>query len=98
MPEILHLNLERKFFADIAARRKRFEYREQKPYWGKRLEGRNYDFIKFRNGYLPTAPEMMVQFRGVHRCRKGGKPYYAIRLGRIKWVKRWPVRMSAQFQ
>jgi len=34
------LNLERKYFAAIAAGTKRIEYRERKPYWRKRLEGR----------------------------------------------------------
>jgi hypothetical protein len=50
MTEVLHLTLHRKWFADIAAKKKRIEYREQKPYWRKRLEGRKYDEIKFRNG------------------------------------------------
>ena len=39
-----------------AARKKRMEYRKAKPYWQKRLEGREYDLVKFRNGYMPNAP------------------------------------------
>jgi hypothetical protein len=62
---MLHLNLHREFFADIVAGIKRIEYRKRTPYWRKRLEGRKYDVIKFRNGYATNAPEMLVEFRGV---------------------------------
>lgn len=89
MTEILHLTLKREFFAAIVAKKKRFEYREQKPYWRKRLEGRKYDVIKFRNGYSPDSPEMLVEFRGLTRHGKGRNAYYAIRLGRILKIKRW---------
>jgi hypothetical protein len=65
MQNILHLTLRREPFAAIAAKRKHVEYRDQKPYWRKRLEGRNYDVIKFRNGYSIKAPEMLVEFRGL---------------------------------
>lgn len=86
---MLQLNLHREFFAQIAAGTKRVEYREQKPYWKKRLEGRKYDVIQFRNGYAAKAPEMQVEFLGVRRIRKSGRLKYAIRLGRILKIKRW---------
>jgi hypothetical protein len=90
--KVLHLNLHRKFFAAIAARMKRVEYRERTPYWRQRLENRDYEFIQFRNGYATAAPEMLVEFRGVKKIRKWGKPYYAIALGGILKIKRWPTR------
>jgi hypothetical protein len=86
---ILHLNLHREYFAQIAARTKRIEYREQTPYWKRRLEGRKYDAIQFRNGYATKAPEMQVEFLGMRRYGKGRNAYYAIRLGRILKIKRW---------
>jgi hypothetical protein len=89
MPEILHLNLHRKFFAAIANKQKRIEYRKQSPYWRKRLEGRKYDTIQFRNGYAKDAPEMLVEFRGLRRYGKGHTARYAIRLGRILKIRRW---------
>lgn len=89
MPTILHLNLHREFFAQIAAKTKRIEYRDQSPHWRKRLEGRKYDAIQFRNGYATKAPEMLVEFRGLRRYGKGRKAYYAIRLGRVLKIKRW---------
>lgn len=79
-------------FASIAAGSKHTEDREQKPYWRKRLEGRDYDFIKFRNGYTAKAPEMLVEFKGLRRFGKGRQAQYALRLGQILWVKRWSSR------
>jgi hypothetical protein len=89
MQRTLHLTLKRKWFAEIAAKKKRIEYRDQKPYWRKRLEGRSYDVIKFRNGYASDAPEMLVEFKGLRRYGKGRAAKYAIRLGRILKIKRW---------
>lgn len=89
MKAILHLNLHREFFAAIAAKTKRIEYRDQTPYWQRRLEGRSYDLIQFRNGYATRAPEMLVEFRGLRRYGRGRNAYYAIRLGRILTIKRW---------
>jgi hypothetical protein len=86
---ILHLNLHREFFSQIAAGTKRTEYRSQTPYWKKRLENRQYDAIQFRNGYATKAPEMQVEFLGVRRIKKDGKNVYAIRLGKILKIKRW---------
>jgi hypothetical protein len=86
---ILHLNLHREWFAAVAAKKKRIEYRKQTPYWRRRLEGRKFNFIQFRNGYATRAPEMQVEFLGVRKVRKWGGRYYAIRLGRILKIKRW---------
>ena len=86
---ILHLNLHREFFASIAARTKKTEYRSRTPYWRTRLEGRRYDLIKFRNGYATRAPEMLVEFAGLRRQGRGAKALYAIRLGRILKLTRW---------
>lgn len=85
---ILHLNLHREFFAQIAQGTKRIEYRNQTPHWKSRLEGKRYDVILFRNGYATKAPEMLVEFLGVRRYGKGRGAYYAIRLGRILKVRR----------
>jgi hypothetical protein len=96
---ILHLNLHREWFAAIVAKTKRIEYRRRTPYWKTRLENRKYDVIQFRNGYATKAPEMLVEFLGVHKYGKGRTGKYAIRpplaparqvrLGRILQIKRW---------
>lgn len=89
MKSILHLNLHREFFAQIVAGTKRIEYRERKKHWKTRLENRSYDVVQFRNGYAADAPEMTVEFLGVRRTTKLGRPVYAIRLGRILTLKHW---------
>ena len=70
---ILHMHLPREFFAQIAARTKRIEYRDQSPHWRARLEGRKYDAVQFRRTATPRtrAPEMLVEFRGLRRYGRG---------------------------
>jgi hypothetical protein len=89
MVSVLHLNLHREFFSQIASGTKRTEYRSQTPYWEKRLAKRKYDAIQFRNGYATKAPEVVVEFLGVRKDGKGRTGYYAIRLGRILKIERW---------
>ena len=89
MNSVLPLTLRREFFDQIAAGEKTIEYREQKPYWKTRLEGKTFDLVRFRNGYHANAPEMEVEFRGVRKVRKWGGLWYAISLGRVLKTKRW---------
>ena len=76
---VLHLNLYRKYFDEILAGEKTIEYREVTPFWSKRLEGRNYDVIQFRNGYAKVAPIMIVTYEGF--TIKDG--YYCLPIGKI---------------
>jgi hypothetical protein len=89
--KVLHLTLEREWFDKIAKGEKRCEYREYKPYWRTRLEGRTYDIVHFRNGYSAEAPEMWVEYRGLQRDGKTRNARYVIRLGRVLRTKRWRV-------
>jgi hypothetical protein len=89
MATVLHLNLHREWFAAVANKTKRIEYRQRTPHWRSRLEGRKYDVIQFRNGYATKVPEMQVQFLGIRKVKKWGRLYYAIRLGHILKIKRW---------
>jgi hypothetical protein len=84
MPErrILHLNLVREFFDQIARGEKPEEYRDRTDYWKTRLEGREYDIIRFRNGYGPDVPEMDVEWKGVEKVVRKGQRLYAIKLGK----------------
>ncbi len=59
------------------------EYREQKDYGPRGLNGREYDTIVFCNGYGPDVPEMEVEFKGVRKTTRKGEPVYAIKLGKI---------------
>ena len=90
MPQsVLHLTLEREWFDEIVRGVKKKEYRQYKPYWKTRLEGRQYDVVKFRNGYGRGAPEMIVEYRGLTRDGKSRNADYVIKLGRILKLKRW---------
>jgi hypothetical protein len=67
--KILHLTLKKKWFDLIASGEKKIEYREDKPYWQKRLldgeEYKPFDEIHFRNGYSKDAPFMRVEFKSI---------------------------------
>ncbi len=77
--KVLHLNLYRKYFDAILKGDKVVEYRDITPDWSKRLEGRHYDVIQFRNGYAKVAPTMVVEYKGMDI--DDGR--YAIQLGDI---------------
>ena len=83
MNRILHLNLYRKYFDQIAEGTKTIEYRDKTDYWKRRIENREYDIIKFRNGYAKDAPEMIVEFKGMGTVTFQTTPTYAIQLGNV---------------
>jgi len=62
---ILHLTLHKKWFDMIQSGVKKEEYRERKPFWDKRLS-KQYDRIKFVNGYGNHRPWMIVELVGHH--------------------------------
>ena len=76
--KILHLNLYRKYFDQIAEGTKTIEYRDRTDYWKKRIEHREYDAIKFRNGYAKDAPTMLVEYKGYNVGEE-----YELKLGKI---------------
>jgi hypothetical protein len=89
---VLSLTLMREYFDAIAEGTKRFEYRECKPYWSARLEGRDYDEVHFRNGYATEAPFMRVQFKGTKKRKRNGEIVYAIALGKMIEMKNYKKR------
>ena len=67
---ILYLTLTKHWFDLIASGDKTNEYREQKPYWEKRLLEKDgtpkvFDIVRFRNGYSKGCPTMDVEFKGI---------------------------------
>jgi hypothetical protein len=85
--KVLHLTLYRKWFDQIAKGQKTEEYREVRPYWTTRIEGREYDEIWFRNGYRKDAPFMRVKYNGWEFGKVGGTQVYALQLGPILEIK-----------
>lgn len=57
----LHLVLKREWFDAISSGDKREEYRDITDYWRKRLEGKHFDVVKFRNGYRKDARTMVFR-------------------------------------
>jgi len=87
---ILHLTLKKKWFDMISTGEKREEYRHIKSYWNKRLMGKDYDVIVFRNGYSKNSPTMIVElkeilsgFGVVEWGAPESQPVYIIKLGNI---------------
>ncbi|WP_454974060.1 ASCH domain-containing protein [Capnocytophaga gingivalis] len=86
----LHLTLKKNWFDLILSGEKKEEYREIKPYWEKRLIGKKYDRIIFRNGYRKNAPQFTMKLKsitqGTGKSEWGaeeGKIYFVLSLGEI---------------
>lgn len=89
-PRILHLTLKREWFDKIASGQKVFEYRKATPYWTRRLSGRTFDEVHFRNGYWPDNPFMRVEWRGLGATQYCGVRCFEIELGRVLETTDWP--------
>lgn len=63
-PKVLRLTLKRVWFDMIASGEKTEEYRDPSPWILSRLEGKTYDVVEFRNGYSPTSPVVVCEFKG----------------------------------
>lgn len=63
----LNLVLKYCWFDLIKSGAKSFEYREYKPYWNKKFEGRTgeYKFVKFRRGYGKNAEIMLFKIENI---------------------------------
>ncbi|GJH39859.1 hypothetical protein RCZ04_04090 [Capnocytophaga sp. HP1101] len=86
----LHLTLKKKWFDMILLGEKTEEYREIKPYWTKRLLGKSYDNVCFRNGYARDAPSLTIELKtirfGTGKPEWGAesnKKYFVLYLGKI---------------
>lgn len=73
--KILQMTLKKQWFDMIASGEKKEEYRVIKEHWRSRLEvGRlhtghlrfkQFDIVRFRNGYSPDSPTMDVECLGI---------------------------------
>lgn len=62
---VLDLVIKHKWYDLIKSGKKKFEYREVKPYWDKRLFNKPYTHIRFRRGY--TKETMLFELTGIER-------------------------------
>lgn len=79
----LSLNLHREYFVAILTGKKKTEYRDNSLFWRKRLIGRTFQEIHFRNGYATRAPFMRVQCLGIRRPTRASGGVFSIRLGSV---------------
>ena len=98
---ILHLTLKKQWFEKILHGQKNQEYRALTHYWQARLmhpDGtmKQYDYVRFRNGYARNAPTMDVDFivtqigyPNREWCEKGSasRQCFIIQLGQIQNTK-----------
>lgn len=80
----LFMTLMQPYFDQIAAGTKKKEYRDDTPYWQKRL-AKEYDTITFQNGYRRDAPRMVIEYQGF--IKENGK--FVIALGKVLEVKNY---------
>ena len=94
---ILHLTLYREYFDKIARGEKKEEYREDKPYWQKRLlqpDGwpKHFDEIHFTNGYGKDKPFMRVKASKDGMSRGCGR--ITIHLGEILEIRNYQINLN----
>ena len=63
--KVLYLILYKEIFERIVDGVKTIEYRDKTKYWDKRILNREYDYIRFSNGYgNDTRPYMITEYQG----------------------------------
>lgn len=78
--------IKREWFRQIVSRQKKVEYREDKPYWSRRLDGIQVPFcLRLINGMRQDSPRLTVTVIKV-RKRSGN---YELHLGRVREVMHW---------
>ena len=85
--KILHLPLMAKWYEMIESGEKLEEYRENKPYWQKRLLTNKYDVVMFRYGYTKRTITFRIKEIRLGKGKEewgaeNGKTYFVIKLGR----------------
>ena len=68
---------------------KKEEYREIKPFYEKRLDGKSYDTVRLQLGMRKNPPTIYVECKGIEKGGVGNKdwgwvePCYKIKLGKV---------------
>ena len=79
--DTLYLIVVKDIWDRIVSGEKRIEYRERTDYWDKRINGREYQYIRITNGYGNlTRPYRLYQYTGATRVMKDNIQCYAINI------------------
>ena len=85
--------IKREWLREIAAGRKRIEYREIKPYWTLRLSRVKTPFsLRLINGMGAKTPELTVIVRRIRKNTRTGR--YELVLGKLVALKHWNRRLE----
>jgi len=85
--------IEREWLREIAAGRKRLEYREIKPYWTLRFSRVKTPFaLRLINGMGPRVPELTVIVRRIRKNTRSGN--YELVLGKVIALKYWSRKLE----
>jgi hypothetical protein len=83
--------IKREWLREIAAGRKRVEYREIKPYWIRRLSKIDPPFeLRLINGMQPKAPELTVIVQRVRKNSRSG--VFELHLCTVVDIRHWDVK------
>lgn len=92
--ETLTTTIQREWLREIIAGRKKVEYREIKPYWDRRLDGRQCPFLlRLINGMTKSNPEVTVRIDRIRRNSSSGN--YELHIGAVINFKNWDKRREA---
>lgn len=83
MENVLRLPVNEYWYNLIKTGKLTYDYREMKPYWDKRLDGKTYDVVEFYHRFKSEIPPMRFKFEWI---RKGhyvnyDKDVYIIKFG-----------------
>jgi hypothetical protein len=80
--------IKREWLREIAAGRKRIEYREIKPYWTRRLGEAEAPFLlRLINGMQSKAPEVTVLVKRLRKNTRSG--HFELHIGRVVEIRHW---------
>jgi len=80
--------IKRQWLREIAAGRKRIEYREIKPYWTRKLKDAEAPFLlRLINGMQSRAPEVTVVVKRVRKNTRSGN--FELHIGRVVETRYW---------
>ena len=84
----LYLIVYKEVINRIFSGEKTIEYRECTKYWKKRIEDKQYRFMRITNGYgNDTRPYIIMEYKPIGKVIREGKEHYAIKCDKSKWIE-----------
>ena len=84
----LYLIVYKEVMERIFSGEKTIEYRECTKYWKKRIEDKEYRFMRITNGYgNDTRPYIVMEYKPIGIVERDNKPHYAIKCDKSKWIE-----------